>query len=55
MKRYLLFENGDLVYSFISERVARFVFLKKCNSCDFQNDEITLVDLENDGKTIAFY
>lgn len=55
MKRYLLFKNGTVVGSFISERAARFRFLKVCSSCDFHKDEIRIIDLDDDGETIASY
>lgn len=55
MKRFILFKNGAVVGSFISERAARFRFLKVCSSCDFREDEIRLIDLDNDGSTVAVF
>lgn len=55
MKRYVLFFNGKSLGSFQSERAARYRFLKVCSCCDFRYDNVTLIDLELDGKTIAEY
>lgn len=55
MKRLILFKNGAVVGSFISERAARLRFLQVCSSCDFREDEIRLIDLEDDGATVAVF
>lgn len=55
MKRFILFKNGAVVGHFISERAARFRFLKVCQSSDFNKDDVCLLDLEDDAKTIAMY
>ena len=55
MKRFILFLNGKSVGSFVSERAARYRFLKLCCTIDFKDSTVVLVDLELDGKTIAEY
>lgn len=55
MKRYVLFKNGKVVGSFINERAARFRFIKVCQSSDYRKDDICLLDMEDDAKTLAMY
>lgn len=55
MKRFVLFKNGKAVGDFMSERAARIRFLNVCRESPFMDDEVTLVDLDKDGETIAYY
>lgn len=55
MKRFVLFKNRKVVGSYDSERVARFNFIRVCSSCNFQRDYVVLVDIDDDGETIASY
>lgn len=55
MKNFILFKNGGIVGTFSSERAARLRFIKVCSKSSFEDDEVTLIDLDNDGETIAFF
>lgn len=55
MERFILFRNGKVVGKFNSERTARLFFLELITIADFRDDDVVLVDLELDGKSIACY
>lgn len=55
MEKFVLFKNGKAVGFFTDERAARIKFIDVCIESIFEDDEVTLVDLDKDGETIAFY
>lgn len=55
MEKFVLFKNGKAVGFFMNERTARIKFIDVCIESILGDDEVTLVDLDKDGETIAFY
>lgn len=55
MEKFVLFKNGKAVGYFMDERAARIKFIDVCIESIFEEDEVTLVDLDKDGQTIAYY
>lgn len=55
MEKFVLFKNGKAVGFFMDERTARINFIEVCIDSIFDDDEVTLVDLDKNGETIAFY
>lgn len=49
--KYFLFVNGLKAGTYDLEGEARIAFLEACNMCDFEEDDIILID--SDGDDIA--